>query len=291
MGRRGKRQIDWVLPRTGAVVLALSGMEGTRPYLIDTHVHLDAAPLGNGLAEEVHRARRAGVRQFVLPGVRRRGWGGLFAVAAGIPGALVAPGLHPLAAGEWDDDAAAELAGRLRDPLAVALGEIGLDPLAGPPAAVQEVALRGQLRLAVAAGLPVLVHCRRSFGRLLAILREEGSDRIGGILHAYSGSVETALEAAALGFAVGIGGAVTWPGARRLPETVRRLPAEALVLETDAPDLPPHPHRGETNRPAYLELVARRVAELRGWDPEETARITSANARRVLRLELPSTED
>lgn len=267
-------------------------MEATTVPLFDTHVHLDAAPLCHDLAAEIRRARRAGVQRFVIPGVRRQGWGRLLAIAGSVAGALAAPGLHPLAAGEWDDGAAAELERLLHDQLAVAVGEIGLDAvLSSPSLPVQEEALRGQLRLAIAAGRPVLVHCRRATGLLLEILREEGAGRVGGILHGYSGSLETALEAAALGFAVGVGGPVTWPNARRLPEVVRRLPEEALVLETDAPDLPPHPHRGESNRPAYLALIARRVAALRGWSEEQTARITTANARRVLRLDNLPIED
>jgi TatD DNase family protein len=104
------------------------------------------------------------------------------------------------------------------------------------------------------------------------------------MFHAFSGSLETALDGIRLGFAIGIGGTVTYPNARRLPEVVKMVPAEWLVIETDAPDLAPHPHRGETNRPAWLPLVARRVAELRGWSEAEMARITTENARRILKI-------
>jgi TatD DNase family protein len=130
---------------------------------------------------------------------------------------------------------------------------------------VQEQAFRAQLRLAIAAGRPVLIHCRQAAGRLLQILREEGAERVGGIFHAFSGSLETARQGIRLGFAIGVGGTLTYPNARRLPEVVREVPAEWLVLETDAPDLAPHPHRGEVNRPAWLPLIARQVAELRRW--------------------------
>jgi TatD DNase family protein len=119
---------------------------------------------------------------------------------------------------------------------------------------------------------------------LLEVLRSERAAQVGGIAHAFSGSLETARHFIDLGFALGIGGVATFPAARRLHEVVRSVPAEWLVLETDAPDLPPHPHRGEANRPEWLALVAARVAALRGWTADETARITSANARRVLQL-------
>jgi TatD DNase family protein len=252
--------------------------------LFDTHVHLDASPLGERLADEVRQARQAGVRGFVVPGVVRAGWPAVLAAVRRVEGAWAAPGLHPLAAGEWDAEAQQALRRLLADPKVVAVGEIGLDALLEVPLEVQETAFRAQLRLAVAAGRPVLIHCRQATQWLLAILREEGAARVGGILHAFSGSVETARAGVRLGFAVGIGGPVTWPNARRVVEVVRQVPAEWLVLETDAPDLSPAPHRGEPNRPAFLPLIAGKVAEIRGWSLEETARITTENAGRVLKI-------
>lgn len=260
-------------------------MTGTAPLLFDTHVHLDASPLAEDLGEEIQRARRAGIGHFVVPGVDRSGWRQLLSVVQAVDGAWAAPGLHPLAAGEWCPECERELERLLAEPQVVAIGEIGLDALLpSPPLDVQERVLRTQLRLAVAAGRPVLIHCRQATERLLRILREEGAARVGGILHAFSGSLETVLQGIRLGFAIGVGGTVTYPNARRLPEVVQKVPAEWLVLETDAPDLAPHPHRGEVNRPAWLPLVARRVAEIRGWSEVETARITTENAKRILKI-------
>jgi TatD DNase family protein len=253
--------------------------------LFDTHVHLDALLLVEALEEEVRRARLAGIAYFVVPGVDRKGWRRILEVAQTVNGAWAAPGLHPLAAGEWCPECERELQRLLVEPKVVAIGEIGLDALLPSPSlAVQEQAFRAQVRLAIAAGRPVLIHCRQAMGRLLDILREEGAERVGGIFHAFSGSLETALQGIRLGFAIGVGGTVTYPNARRLPEVVQQIPAEWLVLETDAPDLAPHPHRGEVNRPAWLRLVVRRVAELRGWSEAETARITTENAKRILRI-------
>ncbi len=254
-------------------------------WLLDTHVHLDRPPLSENLQQETGQARQAGVGGFIVPGVRRADWLELLQVVRSIPGALAAPGLHPLAAHQWDGGAARELAAHLGDPAVVAVGEIGLDAIIDAPALdVQERALRGQLRLAVATGKPVLIHCRRATGRLLDILRDEGAERVGGIFHGFSGSRETALAAIGLGFAIGFGGPLTYPNARRAPEVLGILPEEWLVIETDAPDLSPHPRRGESNRPAFLPLIAARMAEIRGWTLVRTARVTTANARRVLKL-------
>ncbi|MEZ4485861.1 MAG: TatD family hydrolase [Syntrophotaleaceae bacterium] len=260
-------------------------MQAYREILFDTHVHLDRLPTGLDPAKEIACARRHGIGQFLLPGVEPQHWRQLLNMTSTLPGCLAAPGIHPLAAQHWDEDTAARLQKLLDNPQAVAIGEIGLDGyLAHPAAEIQERAFRGQLRLARQAGLPVLLHCRKANGQLLEILSQEQASRFGGIWHAFSGSLETALAAIKLNFAIAFGGPLTWPDVRRGPQILQALPAEWIVLESDAPDLAPHPHRGETNRPAYLSLIAERVAELRGWSPEETARITTANARRVLKL-------
>lgn len=258
--------------------------------LFDTHVHLDLLPDDWSLEEEVGLARQAGVSRFLLPGVHPSGWPQLLATAREINEAWAAPGVHPLAADCWDRDLSLQLERLLADEKVAAIGEIGLDAMPGMPAAPrQEKALRAQLQMARATGKPVLLHCRKATGRLLTLLKEEGAHRCGGIWHGFSGSLETARAAMDLGFALAFGGPLTWPGARRGPETLQALPAEWIVLESDAPDLAPHPHRGQPNHPAWVPLVAARVAALRGWSLAETARITTANAMRVLKIR-PKTE-
>ena len=249
--------------------------------LTDTHLHLDFLPAGPRLLDA---ARAAGIGAWIVPGVAPGQWPRLMARVAGTPGAWAAPGVHPHHAGEWRPELAGELGGLLSEPRVVAIGEVGLDGQVGPELAVQEDVFRQMIRLACARELPLLLHMRRAMGRVLTILAEEGAAEVGGIAHAFSGSLETARQLIALGFALGIGGVATFPEARRLETVIRTVPDEWLVLETDAPDLPPHPHRHEENRPEWLVLVAARVAELKGWLPEETARITTCNARRVLRL-------
>lgn len=250
--------------------------------LFDTHIHLDRL---SNLQLEVEAAREYGINRFLLPGVRPEAWPLLMQTVSSIAGAFAAPGVHPLAAREWNSVTQEQLLHYLQRPDSVAVGEIGLDALIEIPLELQETVLREQLRIAINCGLPVVLHCRRATGRLLQILQQERADRVGGILHAFSGSAETAREAIRLGFALAIGGPATYPEAKRSPEVIRRLPAEWIVLETDAPDLAPHPHRGETNRPVWLQYVHQKLAELRGWTLEETAAITTENARRVLRLQ------
>jgi len=255
--------------------------------LFDSHVHLDRLPAAC-LADAVAAAWSADVGQFLVPGINRAGWDHLLAVVNQTPGALAAPGLHPQSAHDWNDDCHRELAGYLTRPECVAVGEIGLDAVVAVPSAQQEQVLRHQLRLAIDLGKPVLLHGRRSTGRLLQILKEERIERIGGIWHAFSGSLETAHSAIRLGLALALGGPLTWPGSERAATVARALPAEWIVLETDAPWRAPHPHRQETNRPQWLPLIAERLSELRDWSPQETAAITTANVRRVLRLQKDS---
>jgi TatD DNase family protein len=166
----------------------------------------------------------------------------------------------------------------------IAIGEIGLDPAYQEPLDIQERAFREQLRMAVRRDLPVLVHCRRAFRRVLNILCEEHADHVGGIMHSYSGSPEMAPDFIRLGFAISISATVTWNNAVKPLRVARELPLEHLVLETDAPDMTPERYRGTFNRPAWITETALRVAEIRGVPIEDVARVTTDNARRVLRL-------
>ncbi|PLY11955.1 MAG: TatD family deoxyribonuclease, partial [Desulfuromonas sp.] len=250
---------------------------------IDTHVHLDACPPCD---EALNAAREVGVRGFIVPGIESANWPRLLQLAETHPDVYAAPGLHPRAAAEWSPELGSALEQCLRHPRTVAVGEIGLDRLLeGPPLPLQKETLRKQLRIAISAGKPVLIHCRKAYGDLLQILIEEGVERVGGILHAYGGSLETARSAIDLGFAIAFGGVLTWPDVRRAPEVLCGIPEEAIVLESDAPDMAPHPHRGKRNQPCWLPLIAARVATLRGWSLEHTAEVSGRNARRILGLD------
>lgn len=251
--------------------------------LIDSHCHLDLAPLISDLSSILLDAAAAGVQRFVVPGVHPDGWAGIAAVAAKYPVVCPAFGIHPMHAGCMTDQLIDQLLEFARH--GIAIGETGLDPTYQVSMELQEQAFREQLRIAVKCGLPVLVHCRIAFQRVLRVMLEEGADRVGGIMHAYSGSVEMAREFVRLGFAISISGTVTWNNAVKPLRVARELPLEQLVLESDAPDLTPERYRGEFNRPAWIAETARKVAELRGISLEEVAKVTTDNVQRVLRLE------
>lgn len=254
----------------------------------DTHIHLDFFGDKVSLHKELAAARQQGIRSFLVPGVRPEMWPGLVELANREADVWVGPGIHPQAADCWTAETAAQLESLLRHPKVVAIGEIGLDGLLpNPSRSVQEQAFREQVRLAVAVGKPMLIHCRRAFRQTLDILKEEKAEQVGGIFHAFSGSTEIAQEVVRQNFAIGLGGILTFDNARRTPQVACEMAKEWLVLETDAPDLAPEPHRGESNRPCYLTLIARRLAELRNWDLAQCAEITTANACRVLNLTLP----
>lgn len=254
----------------------------TLPLLFDTHIHLDRLADGLSLEEELTLAKKAGIEGWLVPGVSCRDWDRLLELAKVEEGIRVAPGLHPLAAAEWDNEVAFRLEGLLQESAVVAIGEIGLDTMLPVAMEVQEAVFRAQLRLAVEYRKPVVVHCRKAYGDLLKILREFRDGLSGGVMHAFGGSTELAKETVAMGFGIGFGGTLTYPQARRAPEVLRAIPEEWIVLETDAPDMPPHPFRHQSNRPCRLKLVAEKVAEIKGWSLNDTARITRRNALRVL---------
>lgn len=269
-------------PPTVPPVPAACGHPPQRTVLIDTHCHLDDPQLLGRLDSVIAAARRAGVERFVVPAVDPGGWEAISLLARERADVFPAFGIHPLRADRADDRELARLAELAAE--AVAIGEIGLDYLGDMPRPVQERALRAQLRIAVAAGRPVIIHCRKAFRDLIRILVEEEVARVGGVMHAFSGSPEVARECVGLGMLIAISGTVTYRNAVRPLEVVRQLPLDRLIIETDSPDMAPEPFRGGPNEPAFLLETARRLADLKGVPLEEVARVTTLNAQRLFRL-------
>ena len=260
----------------------------------DTHCHLDAAEFDADRDAVVARARAAGVAQIVVPAVA---WSNFdtVRVLAHAHGFAYALGIHPLCVGQANDDDLRQLADALAehrgDPRLVAVGEIGLDHFVpGLDLARQAQFYVAQLKLARRFDLPVIVHVRRSADTLLKHLRVEKVR--GGIAHAFNGSEQQALAFVALGFKLGFGGAMTFERALQIRRLAQTLPAEAIVLETDAPDIPPHwlyrtaaeraAGAGSRNEPAELPRIAQTLAGLRGVSLPELAALTTANARAAL---------
>ena len=250
---------------------------------VDTHCHLDHPTLASRLDDVLASARAVGVERFIVPGVSPENWDGVAQVASKTPGVFSAFGLHPMLAVRYDGLLLEDLARYAAK--AVAIGEIGLDyALPGIPREEQATAFRGQLRLAVRLGLPVIIHCRQAFDDLLHIMREERVREVGGVMHAYSGSYEMARLFGREGLLISLSGTLTYRNAVKSPLVASRMPLEQLLLETDSPDMAPEPYRGKVNEPAFLLETARAVAEVKGIDLEEVARVTTANAERLFQI-------
>lgn len=252
--------------------------------LIDTHCHLDITEFEGRFATLLGQARSAGVGRLVFPGVEQSGWNRLLDLCREETGLYAAPGLHPLYLPRHRPAHLTELSELAQRERLVALGEIGLDYFAtGVDRAAQQELFEEQLRIATSARLPVLLHVRKAHDQVLATLRRKHF-RYGGIVHAYGGSRQQADQYLGLGFCLGLCGTITYSRARRIRAIATDFPAEGLVLETDAPDIPPATHRGEENLPEYLPEVLNALAELRQQSAANLAALTSANACRVLSL-------
>ncbi len=253
--------------------------------LIDTHCHLDAEPMGRDVPGVLARARAAGVEVVVVPGVDLATSRQAVERARQDAGVVAAVGFHPDIVDETgaaDVDALEALIGGGG---VVAVGEIGLDAVGpGRDAAAQEAAFRAQVALARAHGLPVLVHCRAAFGRLVEILESFGPSGPGGILHAWNGSAEVAERLGRLGFRVGVGGVATRLGATRVRTALAAIPLDRMVLETDAPFIGTATRSKGVVEPADLPEIAAALAALKGVPADEVARITTGNARELFNL-------
>ncbi len=276
---------------------ALAGMESQ--MLIDTHCHLDASEFDHDRAEVIARARGQGVGRVVIPAVGLPNFATVRELAHAFEGGAYALGIHPLfvpQAGDADlSRLEAQIEQALDDPRFVAIGEIGLDFFV--PALREESMARrqesfyaAQLDLARRYDLPVLLHVRRSQDQILKHLRRRPSLR--GIAHAFNGSFQQAQHFVDQGFALGFGGAMTFPRSLQIRRLATELPLEALVLETDAPDIPPcwlgRPGGpAARNEPAEVSGVADVLAELRGMSRAALIGATGENAYRVLPRLLP----
>lgn len=264
-------------PAPGSVPAALG------PW-VDTHCHLDApefnAPPGRD--QIIADARLAGVGLMVVPGVSRSTWPDVAATCQRFEGLAPAYGIHPLYTPDAEEGDLAALAQQLAVTLdserpPVAVGEIGLDGyVPGLDPQRQEAFLVAQLKLAREFGLPVILHVRRAVDGVIRLLRRH---RVrGGIAHAFNGSRQQADILLDLGFKLGFGGTVTYSGSTRIRALAAELPETALVLETDAPDIPPAFNRTGPNLPSYLPRFGAEVALLRRMSADDLARRTWENA-------------
>ena len=253
--------------------------------LIDTHTHLDFPDFDADRDAVLERCRALGVEKLVVLGVYQANWQRLWDLVQKEDGLHAAFGLHPIYLQQHRPEHLTELRGWLErlagHPKLCALGEFGLDWFVeGLDRERQQALFEAQLALAAEFALPALLHVRRAHAATIATLKRYRLPR-GGIVHAFAGSAEEAREYLKLGFRLGLGGAATWPQANRLRKVVAQLPLEAIVLETDAPDMAPSMHAGRRNSPEYLAEICAVLAGLRGIAAEELATASSRNAREL----------
>jgi TatD DNase family protein len=257
--------------------------------VIDSHCHLADEKFAGDLDAVVSRARSAGVERVlaILEGGNTAEAAQAERLVALWPETRVSIGVHPHQAHEFADDpkrATAVVRDQIaKTPSARAVGEIGLDyHYDFSPRDVQQDVFRGQVRLARELGFPVVIHTREADDDTVRILKEDG-DGVRGVLHCFTGGPSLADAGLALGLYISLAGIITFPKAAELRETVKRLPLDRLLTETDSPFLAPVPHRGKRNEPAFVALVLGTLAELYGVERTEMDRRTSANFHTLFR--------
>lgn len=260
--------------------------------LLDAHLHLQDPRLQPGLDAIVAALRRRGIARWVVAGTREADWPEVARLAERYPEVMPCFGLHPWHVADRGPDWEAGLAARLARPGVAAVGEIGLDKwIRDPRIDDQEAVFRAQLRLAARFELPVVIHCLKAWGRLLAVLRDESPPPAGFLLHSYAGPDELAGEFVALGGYFSFSGHFLHPRKAGVVETFRRLPADRLLVETDAPDMrlpeereicPLHSAAGEPiNHPANLPAVYEGLAAALGLDAVSLAGQVARNFGRL----------
>lgn len=256
---------------------------------VDTHAHLDDRKYQADQLEVIQRAMGAGVTTIINIGADLASSRASVKLAEGSPGLYATVGVHPHDAATVDRGALDELRRLAQHPRVVAIGEIGLDYYRDlSPRPQQREAFAAQLDLAASLGKPVVIHDREAHDETVGLLNEwaRGGASRAGVMHCFAGDLALARRVLDLGFYIGVDGPVTFNNARRLVELVRQLPADRLLLETDCPYLTPHPHRGRRNEPAYVPLIAQRIAEIKEVSLAWIASVTSANAARLFGLEV-----
>lgn len=252
--------------------------------LFDSHAHLNDRRLMADIEAVLSSAADRGVGRIICPGYDMESSRRAVDIARRFDNVWATVGVHPHDATSVTDAVLAELRELAGRPRVVAIGEIGLDYYRNiSPQPVQQSAFRAQLALAKDLGMPVVIHNRDAGADTMRIL-EDGLPPAGGVLHCYSEDVDYALRSIAMGLYIGIAGPVTFGKNKELRDVARAIPEDRLLVETDAPYLTPEPYRGRRrNEPAYVRVVAEKVAEVGGVDLETVARITSENTVRLFK--------
>ncbi|VAX11174.1 Putative deoxyribonuclease YjjV [hydrothermal vent metagenome] len=249
--------------------------------IFDTHCHLDSPKFDPDRNRVLENCRKNGIEHILVPAVERAGWDGLLALCSQDKFLYPALGLHPIFIKKHRQADLKRLENYVAEYTPVSIGEIGLDFYIEKPDRDRQVEFfSAQLSIAANAKLPVVLHIRKAHDQVLSLLRKH--TLYGGFVHAFNGSLQQAQQFIDLGFKLGFGGTLTYKGSKKIRALAQVLPLEAIVLETDAPDMPNVKHRGERNSPEYIVDCLNVLAELRGEDSEYIAEHTCRNAFAVL---------
>ena len=256
--------------------------------LIDSHAHIQGKEYAGEVETVIERARAAGVETIIAVG----GAGDMssnteaIGLADSFSSVYATVGMHPHDAKDVGAEELRRLCDLASHPKVIAIGETGLDYYYNHSSQdVQRRVFTQFIHMAQETALPIVVHERDAANDAAALLRSEGAGSLCGVIHCFTGNYEAACAYLDLGFYLSFTGIITFKNAEPLREVVRRVPLERMLVETDSPYLTPVPHRGKRNEPAYVRFVAETVAKLRGLDFEEVARVTTANAKHLFRIE------
>ncbi|MEK5257688.1 TatD family hydrolase [Paenibacillus sp. FSL L8-0663] len=247
--------------------------------LFDTHTHLDAPQFDEDREEVIARAVESGVTRMINIGFNRETIPSTMKLAETYDFIYAAVGWHPQDAITMQEGDLEWIASLCSHKKVVAIGEIGLDYYWDTsPKDVQHRVFRNQIGLARELKMPIVIHNRDAHEDIVKILREEKASEIGGVMHSFSGSWETAKMVLDMGFHLSFGGPITFKNAKQPKEVLAQVPLDRLLIETDAPYLTPHPFRGKRNESAHVRLVAEAAAQIKGITVEELVSITTRNA-------------
>lgn len=252
----------------------------------DTHCHFDFPPFSDDETNSIALAAQAGVTKIIVPAIEADRFSTVLALADYYPALYAALGLHPIVIHKHQDASLALLEHHLKQQpeKLVAIGEIGLDLyMENPLFDKQEVMLDAQLKLAKCYDLPVILHSRRTHDKLAVHLKRHNLPRTG-VVHGFSGSLQQAERFVALGYKIGVGGTITYPRANKTRDVMARLPLSALVLETDAPDMPLNGWQGQPNRPERIVDVFQTLSTLRSEPPEVIANAIISNCNELFAM-------
>lgn len=250
--------------------------------LIDSHCHLDFTQFADDYQQVVADAQRVGVKDFVIPGVQASQWQKLISFCQGVAGCHYGLGLHPYFLETYQPQDLAILDQLLSTSNAIAVGECGIDVMVDD-IELQQAVFEAQIQLANKHKLPMILHHRKSHHLIFQSFKKVKPE-YGGAIHAFSGSVQDANKYIDLGFKLGIGGTITYPRANKTRQVIEQVPVEALLLETDSPDMPLNGKQGQRNEPKYLPLVLACLAELKQQPADMLAAQIEYNTRSLFNL-------